>query len=889
MKFFNFLKSDNNNVKTIRIPTQIGDKYVTVKLNQTYDSLDILSLKIFQKDLYRMYDAEYGIICGRAIGNGGVGIPNCKISIFIPLDDENLDLTTLAGIKNLEIASLYPYKNVTDTNSEGKVYNLLPRYSRNRNFNGFPDNEFGIGATPKTPLGTFPEKEEVLINETVAELYDKYLRYSTITNESGDYILCVPSNQTYTVHMSCDITDIGRFSTTPALLQLEGYPDNLFTNNGTTINENNSIENSPNIELQNLSIFVKPLWTQDDNNVTGINRLDFFLKKEIKPHSIVFGNFFTQNKKSWWGDRIIFRLFFGLMNLCLGTCPQTPTGNFFMSIGFRLSIDVSLFKFDKFIGITAGGAGQPTSPNTFSFCIGVKNILPFFNLQVFKNKMCTLGGGKSDLEPFGVYNLGKTGSCSREDALSVLTDLSDDIFLKSHERGSVDLKIFTIKNTISEIECNILNTTLDENVFDSFDYQNDIQLLPKNRYVEFQNDGNIIVLIPSNRNKVITNEEGLLVEVPNDSKKGVFTSFRGYFYLKNNVPIDNPPSRFRTGKINLKIPQFFDYNNNFKAWIWRHFKFDYGKLYSFAQYNRVLYSNMSSEKEATDDDNFFELVLNYLVPTTMLFDIPDKVRGWDEQTNLLFIGAFESDTKTVINLENTIVDNDTKQYSNMFNHITCIGKDNENSINVDDFNTEFVDTETETNDNTLVPFIVAEDTLLFLRSYIPIASTNPLPPDAFIDTTNWGYSYFETQSAYTEGSNNIIFSENRVNALNSSTVGQSFQLLITYADNTSNNKIFTDTNWIISFRYLDSDTVIYDQVMNDGIATFTESENFGNFIVDTETVSFYRKTLIFRIKEEFQSEIQTESNNNNLLIRIYNLSRPEQTGKLYVDLNVQLT
>jgi hypothetical protein len=48
MRIFNFLKSNNKKHKSLRVKTNIGDKFINVELGQTYESLDILSLKIFQ-------------------------------------------------------------------------------------------------------------------------------------------------------------------------------------------------------------------------------------------------------------------------------------------------------------------------------------------------------------------------------------------------------------------------------------------------------------------------------------------------------------------------------------------------------------------------------------------------------------------------------------------------------------------------------------------------------------------------------------------------------------------------------------------------------------------------------------------------------------------------
>ena len=86
----------------------------------------------------RDFNADYGVLVGRVIANGGIGIPNAKISIFIPLSDEDAD--------NGEITSIYPYKTPRDKNYEGKRYNLLPRVSKNRPQHGIisPKQPFGI-------------------------------------------------------------------------------------------------------------------------------------------------------------------------------------------------------------------------------------------------------------------------------------------------------------------------------------------------------------------------------------------------------------------------------------------------------------------------------------------------------------------------------------------------------------------------------------------------------------------------------------------------------------------------------------------------------------------------------------------------------------------------
>lgn len=538
MRNLNFLNTDNNNHKSLRVRTNIGDTFLNVNLDQTYESLDILSLKIYQKDVYRLFDADYGIIVGRVTGQD-VGIPNCRISVFIPTDEETIiGPTKIDDIKKIEAATLYPYQTVFDKDGNGKIYNLLPKYRRFRGLNGYPANEYGIGATPKTPVGSFFEKEEILSNESIAYVYDKYYKFSTLTNESGDYILVVPANRTYTVNMSCDITDIGKFSTTPELLKSENnLPDIYFTNDGLNINPEIPLERLPNIDIQNQTIYVKPLWSQNtDNTNVGINRLDFRILKKISPYVTVFGNFFTQNQDAWWNR-----------------------------------------------------------------------------------------------------NSGSFGDTNE-----------NDVVITTHKKGSLELSIYTLKNTISEYDAS-------NGFYDAYDFNKDIELLPEFKYKFYQNNGNALITIPCNRNKVITNEFGELISVADDNEAGAFTSFRGYFWLRNTETVSNPDGSDQANKIRLRVPLLDNYvitnDPSDRRKIFDHYKFDYGEIYSWSQINYV------RSKFLTPND-----------------ETPEN------QTNILYFGK-------IFQLENTDPtikapnanggdfpgnsgDNGDK-YKNFYNHIKC--------------------------------------------------------------------------------------------------------------------------------------------------------------------------------------------------------------------------
>lgn len=152
--------------KNYRFKTEVGiDKEVRLQIEQDFDFLEILSLKLRQEDIYDRYCADYGVVAGRVVANGGFGIPNVNVSVFVPLDniDENDPI----------ISTLYPYKTVIQKNEDGYRYNLLP-YKK----------EYG----GHNPTGTFPDREDVLTRKEVLYVYEKYYKYTVKTNNSGDFM-----------------------------------------------------------------------------------------------------------------------------------------------------------------------------------------------------------------------------------------------------------------------------------------------------------------------------------------------------------------------------------------------------------------------------------------------------------------------------------------------------------------------------------------------------------------------------------------------------------------------------------------------------------------------------------------------------------------------------
>ena len=88
--------------KNYRIHTNIEeDTLLQVNMEQDFDFLEVLSLKLRQKDAYRLHSSNYGVIIGRVLANDAFGIPNAKVSVFIPISSEDK--------LRSDVKELYPY------------------------------------------------------------------------------------------------------------------------------------------------------------------------------------------------------------------------------------------------------------------------------------------------------------------------------------------------------------------------------------------------------------------------------------------------------------------------------------------------------------------------------------------------------------------------------------------------------------------------------------------------------------------------------------------------------------------------------------------------------------------------------------------------------------
>ena len=269
--------------KSYRIRTKPGQENngyinVNVDLNQNYDQLEILSLKISQKDDYQDFCSDYGVVAGRVIVNGGFGVPNVKVSVFVPVDDADL----LDPVKS----AIYPYTEPfpNQKNRNGVRYNVLPKNQQ---------------SFDHTPVGTFPKKREVLDDNTTLEIYEKYYKYTTVTNDSGDYILFGIPVGDHFLHYDMDVSDIGFISVRPfELIDKDGYSDDLFDSRFKYKGSNN-LDSLPQIFSENIPITVEPYWC-DNLSVgsgLGINRYDIEPNISITPTAIFMGSIFSDDEK----------------------------------------------------------------------------------------------------------------------------------------------------------------------------------------------------------------------------------------------------------------------------------------------------------------------------------------------------------------------------------------------------------------------------------------------------------------------------------------------------------------------------------------------------------------------------------------------------------------
>lgn len=272
--------SDNN--KSYRVKANIGeDKVLNVNLNQDYNVLELLSLKIGTENLYKLHTSEYGCVAGRVLANGNFGIPNAKISIFIAVSDEDSEDAVLSY--------LYPYRTVNSKNADSIRYNLL--------------SEEQLSDCHRN-VGTFPSKRMVLDDNNTLEIYDKYYKFTTRSNEAGDYMIFGVPTGNQTLHVDIDLSDIGILSQRPRDMVYKGYNITQFEN-GNMFKKSTELDNLAQIVTQNQSLYVYPFWGDDSTEQIAITRRDINIQYEFTPTCVFIGSIVTDEQSSGISKRCI--------------------------------------------------------------------------------------------------------------------------------------------------------------------------------------------------------------------------------------------------------------------------------------------------------------------------------------------------------------------------------------------------------------------------------------------------------------------------------------------------------------------------------------------------------------------------------------------------------
>lgn len=250
--------------KTVRIKANVGqDTVLHADMRRDIKTLEVLSLKIGQEGVYPRDVSNYGVVVGRVLANNAYGVPNAKVSVFVPFSNDS---------KRIE--SLYPFKNVSSKDGENIRYNLL------QNLSDDPVHR---------DIGTFPTKRLVLDNDAEIEVYDKYWRYTTVTNNSGDYMIFGVPCGVQTIHSEVDLSDVGILSQTPQDMIFKGYNINQFES-PSQFKSGTNLDNLAQVISQNTPVNVYPYWGDNESTTVAITRCDINVAYDFTPTCVFMGS-----------------------------------------------------------------------------------------------------------------------------------------------------------------------------------------------------------------------------------------------------------------------------------------------------------------------------------------------------------------------------------------------------------------------------------------------------------------------------------------------------------------------------------------------------------------------------------------------------------------------
>ena len=244
-------------------------------MEQDFDFVEILSLKISQKELYTTFCSGYGAIVGRVSVNGGFGVPNAKVSVFIPVSELDRE--------NDKIFGLYPFETITDNGPNGLRYNLLSK-----------DNQTSDDCF--TPVGDFPDKRTFLDDDAMLDIYCEYYKFTTTSNAAGDYMIFGAPVGAQIMHVEADVSDIGIISQEPSDFIRKGSSIENFESTTKFFGSDEDLDfNLQIIKQSPISVNVQPYWGDEDNCNVAITRRDIDLKAAVEPHAIFMGSIFGDN------------------------------------------------------------------------------------------------------------------------------------------------------------------------------------------------------------------------------------------------------------------------------------------------------------------------------------------------------------------------------------------------------------------------------------------------------------------------------------------------------------------------------------------------------------------------------------------------------------------
>lgn len=258
--------------KSYRIKANVGkDQVLNVNLKRDVDLYEVLSLKLEQEKLYKLHSSNYGVIVGRVLANDGFGVPNAKVSVFIPISDNDK--------LRSDIKELYPYDYVYSFDKKNIRFNTLPDY---------------ITKDCYVPVGTLSDKRKILDNDVKLEIQDKYYKYTTITNNAGDYMLFGIPVGKQVVHIDIDLSDIGVLSQKPTDFLYKGYSIDMFES-PVEFKKSTNLSELPQLISEDSTVNVYPFWGDKDENEIAITRKDVRIQYKFEPTCVFLGSVMTDS------------------------------------------------------------------------------------------------------------------------------------------------------------------------------------------------------------------------------------------------------------------------------------------------------------------------------------------------------------------------------------------------------------------------------------------------------------------------------------------------------------------------------------------------------------------------------------------------------------------